>query len=127
MDLLTSLVVKPEIIIQIDEIENRKRSLFKCKNGEKPLPTFRDKEDVKGKVIVNIKNVKRYEHKGVKIEFVGVLEHLEDKGNATKFITLTKDLEAPSALTKDSTVFEFKFSSVEKQYETYFGATMQVR
>lgn len=128
MDLFTSLVVKPEVEIYINELEGRKRSLFKNKSGEIELPTFRDKEDVSGKVIINIKSTKRYEHKGIKIELVGSLESLDDnKGSNTKFITLAKDLEPPSVLLQESTTFEFKFTNVEKLYESYYGTSMQVR
>jgi len=127
MELFNTLVLKPEISIKIDEIENRKQSLFQTKKGEMSLPTFRDKEDVKGNITIIIPQGKKLEHKGIKIEFIGLLENIEDKNLSTKFITLTKDLEPPSILIQDTTSYEFKFSNVEKLYETYYGTTMIVR
>ena len=35
------------------------------------LPTFYDKENVTGKVIITLNNTKKLDHQGVKIEIIG--------------------------------------------------------
>lgn len=127
MDYFSSLITKPDIEIVIDEVENRKKYPFKTPKGEIRLPTFFDREHVSGKLIINLKSAKRLEHTGIKIELVGCIEHLQDKKNVSKFIALTRDLEAPGILTNEITKLEFKFTNVEKQYESYLGNSMQVR
>lgn len=67
------------------------------------------------------------EHKGIKIELVGLIEHLQDKKNVSRFISLTKDLEPPGVMTSEITNLNFSFSNVEKQYETYRGNNTMVR
>lgn len=128
MDYLNSLMIKPEMEIIIDEIDGRKKSSFKSKNGEATrLATFFDREDVCGKLIINIKSVKRFEHLGIKVELIGAIEQVQDRKNCTKFITLTRDLEPPSSISNEVTTLTFKFTNVEKQYESYFGESMRVR
>ena len=59
-----------EIEILIDE--KRKKSSYRDKTGELvKLPTFYDKENVTGKVIITLNNTKKLDHQGVKIEIIG--------------------------------------------------------
>lgn len=90
------------------------------------LPTLRDREGVKGKVIVNIGTAKKFEHKGIKLELSGLIEGGSKKENIN-FITLTKDLTSAGVLNKDITNYEFDFGAVQMQYETYKGALRKVR
>ena len=128
MDFFNSLVTKPEVEILIDDNEDRKRSAFKNLKGElSRLPTFYDREHVSGKILINLNKAKKLEHQGIKIELIGAIEHLQDKKNVTKFIALTRDLEPPGIITNDITQLAYKFTNVEKQYETYLGNNMQIR
>jgi len=70
---------------------------------------------------------KKLEHQGIKIELIGLIEHYQDKKNVSRFIALAKDLDPPGNLTTEITNFNFSFSNVEKQYETYRGSNMMVR
>lgn len=128
MDFFNSLVTKPDIEILVDEIEDRKRHTFKDTKGENiKLPTFYDREDVSGKIIINLNKAKKLEHTGIKVELIGSIEHIKDKKNMSRFIALTRDLEPPGIITNDVTQLSFKFTNVEKQYESYMGNNMQVR
>lgn len=127
MDFFNSLVTKPDMEIIIDEIDGRKKYPFKSKdNKEVRLPTYYDREDVCGKLILSLKSAKKFEHQGIKVELIGAIEHLTDKKNVTKFITLTRDIEPPSTITNDVSTC-FRFNNVEKLYESYIGTNMQVR
>lgn len=91
------------------------------------LPTFYDRENITGKVIINIGKSKKYDHTGIKIELTGIIEHLQDKKNVSRFINLTRDLEPPGSLNKEITTLDFAFTNVEKQYESYRGLNTSVR
>lgn len=122
------MISKPTIDIIIDEIPGRKKLEIKEKSGEGvKLATFRDRENITGKVIINLNKIKKFEHKGIKIELIGMIENLHDKKNVSKFINLTKDLEPPAFITTEITNINFSFTNVEKQYETFRGNNMQVR
>jgi vacuolar protein sorting-associated protein 26 len=114
--------------IIIDELSDRKRTAISEKNGEiTKLATFYDRESVTGKVIINLNKTKKLEHTGIKIELIGLIEHVQDKKNLSRFIALAKDLEPPGTLTTEITNLTFSFTNVEKQYETYRGNNMMVR
>jgi vacuolar protein sorting-associated protein 26 len=97
------------------------------KNEFIKLPTYHDRENVIGKVIINLNKIKNLEHKGIKIELMGVIENLQDKKSISRFIALTRDLEPPGTMTNEITNLTFAFNNVEKQYETYRGNNVQVR
>lgn len=128
MDIFNSLITKPDIEIIIDEIPDRKRHSFKSKKGETvKLPTFYDRENISGKIVINLNKAKKFEHTGIRVEVIGAIEHLQDKKNSSKFIALTRDLEPPGVLNNDVTQLNFKFTNVEKGYESYQGNNVQVR
>ncbi len=86
-----------------------------------------DQEEVSGKIIINIGTAKTFEHKGIKLELLGVIENLKDKKDSLKFISLTNELESIGMLNKEVTTYPFKFSNVQKLYETYRGNTRNVK
>jgi vacuolar protein sorting-associated protein 26 len=86
-----------------------------------------DQEEVSGKIIINIGSAKTFEHKGIKLELLGVIENLKDKKDSLKFISLTNELESIGMLNKEVTTYPFKFSNVQKLYETYRGNTRNVK
>ena len=114
--------------IIIDEIPGRKKHKILETNGEfVRLPTLYDQEEVAGKIIINIGTSKTFEHKGIKIELLGIIENIKDKKDVLKFISLTSELESIGMLNKEVTTYNFKFSNVQKLYETYRGNTRNVK
>jgi len=69
---------------------------------------------------------KKVEHQGIKVELIGQIELLYDRGNPYEFTSLVRELEAPGELT-DSKSYPFEFANVEKQYETYNAANVRLR
>ena len=125
---LSGLFSKPKCTITVTGDEKRK--LFKLveQNGEiSRLTTLYDKEDVKGKVTVSLGAPKIFEHKGIKIELIGIIENLKDKKDTFRFLSLTNELQGIGVLTNESTSFDFNFPSVQKPYETYRGALRNVK
>jgi vacuolar protein sorting-associated protein 26 len=85
-------------------------------------------EDIKGKVIINLnKGGKRVDHLGIRVELLGTIENVMEKGqSAYQFLSLVKDLEPPGSLT-DNISYDFGFSRVEMPYETFAGISHRTR
>jgi len=114
--------------IIINEVPGRKRYNVREKSGESlKLPTFYDREDISGKVIINLNKIKKLEHTGIKIDLTGQIEQLNDKKNVSRFITITRDLEPAGIITNEVTNINFEFKNVEKQFETYRGNNILVK
>ncbi|KAJ3065491.1 Vacuolar protein sorting-associated protein 26B, partial [Podochytrium sp. JEL0797] len=90
------------------------------------LPLYFDSEPVAGKVLVRVKDAKKLDHQGIKIEFVGAIELFNEKGPQTEFVSLSQELAAPGEL-RTSGTFDFEFKSVEKQFESYLGINVKLR
>jgi len=119
---------KPTVDIIINEVPGRKRYNVREKSGESlKLPTFYDREDISGKVIINLNKIKKLEHTGIKIDLTGQIEQLNDKKNVSRFITITRDLEPAGIITNEVTNINFEFKNVEKQFETYRGNNILVK
>ena len=70
---------------------------------------------------------KVFEHKGIKLELIGIIENLANKKDTSKFLNLTNELSPIGILTNQVTKFDFSFPSVQKPYETYKGTLVNVR
>lgn len=82
-------------------------------------------EAVSGKVDITIPSGKKLEHLGIKIEMLGFVELLQDRGNSVKFTTLVRELEPAGVMTANKT-YPFEFST-EKPYECYSGINVRLR
>jgi len=91
------------------------------------LYLFLGNEPVSGNVTVTLKEkVKKIEHTGIKVEFIGQIELFYDRGNHYEFTSLVKELSPQGELTESKT-FPFEFLNVEKQYESYNGINVRLR
>ncbi|CAO3596270.1 putative PEP8-vacuolar protein sorting/targeting protein [Absidia repens] len=96
------------------------------KDQRESLPVYLDGETVSGTATVRLKDGKRFEHNGIKVEFVGSIELFYDRGKSHEFLTLSQELAAPGDL-RQSASFDFEFKNVEKQYECYNGINAKLR
>jgi len=101
------------------ELKLDKEKTIKC-------PVYYDGESVTGKVTVRVRDGKRFQHDGIKIEFVGSIELFYDRGNHHEFLSLSQELAAPGEMRQAQT-FDFEFKKVEKQYESYQGMNVKLR
>ncbi|XP_062894749.1 vacuolar protein sorting-associated protein 26B-like isoform X3 [Mobula hypostoma] len=117
-----------EIDVVLNDAETRKKVEHKTEDGKKEKYfLFYDGETVSGKVNVSLKNPgKRFEHQGIKVEFIGQIELYYDRGNHHEFVSLVKDLARPGEMTQSQT-FDFEFTHVEKPYESYTGQNVKLR
>ncbi|KAI8824123.1 vacuolar protein sorting-associated protein 26-domain-containing protein [Fimicolochytrium jonesii] len=96
------------------------------KDKKAKYPLYFDGESVSGKVQVRVRDGKKVEHQGIKIEWVGHIELFYDRGNHYEFSSLAQELAAPGEL-RSSATYDFEFKNVEKQYESYFGINVKLR
>jgi len=117
-----------DIDIILENQDERKMGEIKDENGRKErMYLFYDGESVSGKVNVALhRKTNRFEHQGIRIEFIGQIELYYDRGNHHEFLSLAKELARPGELTQN-TSFDFEFNQVEKPYECYTGANVRLR
>ncbi|KAG0197609.1 Vacuolar protein sorting-associated protein 26B, partial [Mortierella sp. GBA30] len=96
------------------------------KDRREKFPLYFDGETVAGKINIRIKDGKKLEHNGIKVEFVGNIELFYDRGNHYEFSSLQQDLAVPGEL-RTSTTLDFEFKNVEKLYESYHGINVKLR
>ena len=90
------------------------------------LPAFYDKESVTGEVNITLTS-KTFDHNGIKIILLGMIESISDSKNSSQFITLTKELCPPGTLSNQINTFKFAFNNVELSYESYRGIEFNVK
>lgn len=114
--------------IQLNNVENRKTVEVAQEKGKtEKLYLFLGNEGVSGKVTVTMKDkVKKIEHTGIKVEFIGQIELFYDRGNHYEFTSLVRELAPQGELVENKT-YNFEFLNVEKQYESYNGINVRLR
>jgi hypothetical protein len=114
--------------VQLDNVTDRKSVEVAQEKGKvEKLYLFLGNEPVSGKVSVALKEkVKKIEHTGIKVEFIGQIELFYDRGNHYEFTSLVKELAPAGELTENKT-YPFEFMNVEKQYESYNGINVRLR
>lgn len=116
-----------EIDLVLNNQESLKQIPVKNENKEiEQLYLLSGKDDVIGETRINVKPGKKVDHIGIKIELIGQIEYLYDRGNPYEFLSLVRELEPPGELT-ESKVYPFEFTNVDKQYETYSGNNVRLR
>jgi len=116
-----------EVNVEFKDQDNLRKVAMKNENGElENMYLFTHSDSVGGLVHVKIPKGKKLEHLGIKVELIGQIELLYDRGNPYEFTSLVRELEAPGDLS-DSKSYPFEFANVEKQYETYTGANVRLR
>ncbi|KXN69210.1 putative PEP8-vacuolar protein sorting/targeting protein [Conidiobolus coronatus NRRL 28638] len=116
-----------EIEVRFNNEEERKLVEVKVdKDHREKFPLFFDGESVTGKVVVKVKDGKKLEHHGIKVEFIGNIEMFYDRGNHYEFSSLVQELCTPGEL-RQTTSFDFEFKNVEKAYESYHGINVKLR
>jgi hypothetical protein len=116
-----------DLKIEFKNQSDLKKVQSKNENGDmEELYLFTGNDDISGTVSCDIPKAKKIEHIGIKIELIGMIEYLYDRGNPYEFTSLVRELEAPGELT-ESKKWPFEFTSVEKQFETYAGNNVRLR
>lgn len=112
--------------IVLDGAEERKTVEVTTDNGTDKVLLYIGNEAVKGVAKVNCKEGKKYEHQGIKIEFIGLVEMFYERGSNHEFVFKSQELASAGEIT-GSNEFRFEFADVEKQYESYNGINVRLR
>jgi len=116
-----------DIKVEFKNQDKLQKVSIKNETGDlEDLFLFTGTDDIAGTVSVDIPKGKKIEHIGTKIELIGLIEYLYDRGNPYEFTSLVRELEAPGEIT-ESKKYPFEFQNVEKQYETYSGNNVRLR
>ena len=97
------------------------------KTGEsntQKLPLYIGDEKVTGRIEVRTK--KKFDHMGIKVELIGLIEVNTDAATNSTFMSNGLDLEAPGSISEDKS-FNFSFNIFQKPYESYYGTTVRLR
>ncbi|KAG0237610.1 Vacuolar protein sorting-associated protein 26B [Actinomortierella wolfii] len=119
--------VPVDIQVKFRGEDDRKQVEVKVdKDRREKYPLYFDGESVAGQILIRVKDGKKIEHHGIKVEFVGNIELFYDRGNHYEFTALQQDLAIPGEL-RSNTTFDFEFKNVEKAYESYHGINVKLR
>ncbi|ETO12785.1 hypothetical protein RFI_24591 [Reticulomyxa filosa] len=99
------------------------------RNETEEMYLFSSDQDVSGKVEVILPaNTRKLEHNGIKVELIGQLEHVQDRGNHQILVSTQYELAPPGVMTKDTCYsFEFKAKEPQKDFESYNGTNVKLR
>ncbi len=74
LDGLTSNVQgSVQLTISLDSTEHERTALAKVGGTYVNLPVYTGKDDISGKIVLQLKNSTRYEHFGLKVYLIGLL------------------------------------------------------
>jgi len=127
MDVLSffGLGATVQVDFEFDDQASRKAVNITTEKGTQKLLVFSNGDAVKGKV--TLKPSKSMEHVGMKLQFIGEIELIYDRGNHHDFVSQEKVLCGPGTLPDKVTVYDFDFSSVLMEHESYNGLNARLR
>jgi len=105
--------------------ENRKSIQVLTDKGDQKVFIYTSDEPVRGKITTTVKPGKKIDHKGIKVDLIGQIEVVYDRGNHHDFLLLTQDLSSSGFLTGENT-FDFDFVSTDKAHESYNGVNVRL-
>ncbi|KAJ1501013.1 hypothetical protein HMI56_003487, partial [Coelomomyces lativittatus] len=115
-----------EIDIRFDGEEQREWvDVQLTKEKREQFPLYHDGESVAGTVTLRVRNGRKLEHQGVRIQLIGQIEIYPEKA-PHPFISLGQELLAPGEIDQLQTL-SFEFKNVEKQYESFAGQSVRLR
>lgn len=121
---LFSSAAKPEIIL--DNVQKRKIYEIPGEKGTQQLFCYEGDDKVCGKIKLCLgKGVKKLEHQGIRVDFIGQIELFYDRSSHFQFLSLTKSLAPPGEINSDQ-LYDFEFS-FDKNHESYYGRNVILR
>ena len=127
MNFFNSLFSKPNCEISINEVPKRRCCYLRDEDYNRiKLPAFYDKENISGEVNITLTS-KTFDHNGIKIMLLGIIEGITETKNTSQFIELTKELSPPDRLSNQINTFKYSFNNVELSYESYRGIEFNVK
>ena len=98
MNIFKSFFSKPNCDIGINEVPKRRCCYLRDEDYNRiKLPAFYDKENVTGEVNITLTS-STFDHNGIKIILLGIIESTTESKKTSQFITLEKELSPPGRL-----------------------------
>ena len=88
------------------------------------IPIYKTEEKISGKL--DISSRKKFDHLGIKIELIGMIEIGTDSSVSSMFMSNGLDLEPPGTQNEDRS-YNFSFAIFQKPYESYYGNNVKLR
>jgi vacuolar protein sorting-associated protein 26 len=98
--------------------------------GTGVLHAYEASQDVTGNVTLRLPHSKKFEHLGIKVQFIGRIDMsigIHEGRPHYDFISLSKELSPPGMLFQTETVLPFRFRNMDKEFESYRGRNVSVR
>eukprot|EP01010_Urceolus_cornutus_P000565 NODE_1085_length_1114_cov_258.199061_g832_i0.p1 GENE.NODE_1085_length_1114_cov_258.199061_g832_i0~~NODE_1085_length_1114_cov_258.199061_g832_i0.p1 ORF type:complete len:303 (+),score=50.96 NODE_1085_length_1114_cov_258.199061_g832_i0:97-1005(+) len=117
--------------VTFDDAESRKRvGILKPANAASPVDRetfylFTSGDSIRGQIVFTTDG-KRVEYTEVKCELIGQVIVENDSREQLEFTSLSQTLSGPGSF-EDTQVFDYAFENVDKQYESFWGTTAQLR
>jgi len=116
-----------DVNIKFADEESRKTADIHGEKGSQRVFVFTGDEPVKGTVVVKIPPGKKIEHEGVKVELVGEIGVVYDRGNHHEFATQLHEISNTKGIIQGDQSYDFEFINSDKQYESYNGLNVRLR
>lgn len=88
------------------------------------IPIYKGEDKISGKI--DVRSRKKFDHNGIKVELIGLIEIGSDSSQSSAFMTNGLDLEPPGTKGDDQT-YPFSFPIFQKPYESYYGTNVRLR
>lgn len=122
---MDTLLGSIKIGIELNDNESRETvTITKQNTSSIKLPLFKPHDTCSGKVHLGVSSKKS--HKGVKIEFIGKIESIMNRGNDHVFTSREQILLEPGTIDKPVSI-DFKFENLELPFESYNGINVRLR
>lgn len=98
--------------------------------GSSVLHAYEAAQDVSGNVILRLPPGKKFEHLGIKVQFIGRIDMsvgIHEGRPHYDFISLSKELSPPGVLYQTESILPFRFRNMDKEFESYRGRNVSVR
>ncbi|SCV03839.1 LAMI_0H11364g1_1 [Lachancea mirantina] len=114
---------------KVVEINNNNAS-SNAKSLKDQYPLYENGESLSGLVTLRVKEGKKVDHLGVKVNLIGSVDIAKSnseykKSTVDTFLCLSADL-CPQGELMHSQTFQFSFKDVEKRYESYRGRNVDI-
>jgi len=106
--------------------DSRKYTIVQTEKGPQKLLIYASEDPIVGSIKLTVKPGKKIEHKGVKVELIGQIEVIYDRGNHHDFLLLSQELAAGPGVITDSCEYPFNFVSTEKKIMNLIMVLMSV-
>ncbi|KAL3311762.1 Vacuolar protein sorting-associated protein 26B [Cichlidogyrus casuarinus] len=99
---MVRLVQTPKIDIYIEKEDVRKHKTVANSDGtSQNLPIFYDGETISGKATINVKRGSKFEHQGIKIDFLGIIEYYGDRASREEYFLRVTVVRRMANVVKD--------------------------